>query len=139
LLGRRGFRQRIRRSQQIEIQPMVQSEEITAWEASKRGDMVTTLAIIDRGDATPNDVELLDDKGAEGRTPLYWACFLGHLELVQQELLARGGIDADGTCYIAVTSWEQADDQQDFMFNPEDNLFSDWVDGITKAEQASVL
>jgi hypothetical protein len=57
LLRRRGFRRRIRQSQQIEIQPMVQSEEITAWEASKRGDMLTTLAIIDGGDATPNDVE----------------------------------------------------------------------------------
>jgi hypothetical protein len=31
--------------------------------------MATTLAIIDKGDASPNDVELVDDEGAEGRTP----------------------------------------------------------------------
>jgi hypothetical protein len=101
-------------------------EEVTVWEAAKRGDMNTTLAIIDRGDATPNDVELLNG-GFQGRTPLYWSCFVGHVDLVR-ELLARGGIDADGTAYLAITSRETADDERDLMFNPDDNIYSDYVD-----------
>ena len=31
----------------------------TVWEAAKKGDMETVLALIDRGDATPNTVEIL--------------------------------------------------------------------------------
>ena len=106
---------------------------LTVWEASKRGDLETVLTLIDRGDATPNTVETLDDSrgaGGEeqlGRTPLYWACFGGHVELVR-ELLARGGVDADGTAYLAVTSRERANDNRDLMFDPDTNTFSDWVD-----------
>jgi hypothetical protein len=47
---------------------------LNVWEASKLGDVETTLAIIDSGAASPNDVELLYVKEAayraEGRTPL---------------------------------------------------------------------
>jgi hypothetical protein len=78
----------------------VAEDEITVWEAAKRGDMATSLRIIDQGDASANDVELVDDAlGTQGRTPLYWACFIGHVELVR-ELLARGGIDYDGSAVI---------------------------------------
>jgi hypothetical protein len=99
---------------------------ITVWEASKRGDLATTLAIIDAGWATPNDVELLDQE-RQGRTPLYWACFGGHVDLVR-ELLARGGKDIDGAAYLAVTTREKADDNRDLMFDPDTETYSDWVD-----------
>ena len=103
------------------------NDDIDVWEAAKRGDMETVLRIIDSGEASPNDVELLDEVGTQGRTPLYWACFIGHVELVR-ELLARGGIDYDGSAYLAVTSREKADDERDLMFNPDDEIYSDWVD-----------
>lgn len=123
---------------------VIDNDEVTVWEAAKRGDLETTLAIIDRGDATPNDVEILDQQtmnssststntsaiavaAAQGRTPLYWACFIGHVELVR-ELLVRGGIDYDGAAYLAVTSREKANDERDLLFNPDDNIFSDYVD-----------
>jgi Zinc finger, C3HC4 type (RING finger) len=105
-------------------------EELTVWEAAKKGDLIGTLTIIDRGDATPNDVEILDnDEKAKGRTPLYWACFVGHVELVR-ELLSRGGIDHDGTAYLAVSSRERANDDRDLMFNPDDNIYSDFIDYV---------
>ena len=113
------------------------------WEASKQGNMEVTLAIIDQGHATPNDVEQLtvvvtsssssvqDDSNqttaTHGRTPLYWACFGGHVDLVR-ELLARGGVDADGAAYLSVTTRERADDQRDLLFDPDTNTFSDFVD-----------
>jgi hypothetical protein len=99
---------------------------MTVWEAAKRGDLSTTLAIIDTGWATPNDVELLDQH-RQGRTPLYWACFGGHVELVR-ELLARGGKDSDGAAYLAVTTREKADDNRDLLFDPDTGTYSDWVD-----------
>jgi hypothetical protein len=45
-----------------------------------------------------------------------------------RELLARGGTDADGTAYVAVTSRETADDERDLMFNQDDNVFSNWIE-----------
>lgn len=115
-----------------------QSDETqTVWEAAKKGDLQGTLAIIDRGDATPNDVEILDNDKAEGRTPLYWACFVGHVELVR-ELLSRGGIDHDGTAYLAVSSRERANDERDLMFNPDDNIFSDFVDYVDTSSNCDI-
>jgi Zinc finger, C3HC4 type (RING finger) len=106
---------------------------LNVWEASKLGNMETTLAIIDSGAASPNDVELLDVKEtaykAEGRTPLYWACFGGHVELVR-ELLLRGGEDRDGAAYCAVTTREAANDQRDILFDPDTGVYSDFVDYI---------
>lgn len=85
------------------------------------------------GGATPNDVELFDSQLARadtvlhGRTPLYWACFGGHVELVR-ELLLRGGVDHDGAAYIAVTTRQGADNDQDILFDPDTGVFSDFVD-----------
>ena len=42
--------------------------------------------------------------------------------------MARGGVDADGAAYLAVTSRERANDDRDLMFDPDTNTFSDWVD-----------
>jgi hypothetical protein len=108
---------------------------LDVWEAAKRGDLETALAIIDRGGATPNDVELLDASdaksapahSAQGRTPLYWACFGGHVELVR-ELLLRGGVDHDGAAYCAVTSRQVANDHRDILFDPDTGVYSDFVD-----------
>jgi hypothetical protein len=104
---------------------------LDVWEAAKQGDLETTLEIIDRGGATPNDVEILaaDARSAasQGRTPLYWACFGGHVELVR-ELLLRGGADHDGAAYCAVTTRQVANDHRDIMFDPDTGVFSDFVD-----------
>lgn len=110
------------------------------WEAAKKGETEVVLTLIDRGDATPNDVEMLESTSVamqHGRTPLYWAVFGGHVELVR-ELLARGGVDADGTAYLAVTSREKADDNRDLMFDPDTGTYSDWVDYPTTTTSPQV-
>ncbi|KAL7580710.1 hypothetical protein ACA910_000995 [Epithemia clementina (nom. ined.)] len=119
---------------------------LSVWEAAKKGDLETVLALIDRGDATPNTVEILSGGGGfskdgnnedqAGRSPLYWACFGGHVELVR-ELLARGGVDTDGAAYLAVTSRERANDDRDLMFDPDTNTYSDWVDYATTEQDSS--
>jgi len=85
---------------------------MTVWEAAKKGDLETTLTIIDRGGATPNDVEEFPPSTSKKKqracTPLYWACFVGHVELVR-ELLVRGAIDSDGCAYQAVTGRDKND------------------------------
>ena len=87
------------------------------------------MDILDRGDAGPNDPEPLRLNGVnhDGRSPLYWACFGGHATLVR-ELLARGGVDDDGTCFIAVSSRAKADDDRDLFFDPDREIYSDYVD-----------
>jgi hypothetical protein len=104
---------------------------LDVWEAAKQGNLRTTLAIIDLGGTTPNDVEILDadarSASAQGRSPLYWAYFGGHVELVR-ELLLRGGVDHDGAAYLAVTTRQVADDHRDIMFDPDTGVFSDFVD-----------
>jgi Zinc finger, C3HC4 type (RING finger) len=97
--------------------------------------------LIDHGDATPNDLEILSHSSnishnssiaskqqmqQQGRSPLYWASFCGHTELVR-ELIARGGVDTDGSAYIAVTGRERADDNRDLYFDPDEGIFSDGI------------
>ena len=118
------------------LSPPPELNGMTVWEAAKKGDMETCLALVDSGLATPNQREIVGHGSSgsggggandEGRTPLYWACLVGHAELVR-ELLVRGGRDADGSAYLAVTSRAKADDNRDLLFDPDNNTFSDWVD-----------
>jgi Zinc finger, C3HC4 type (RING finger) len=123
---------------------------LTVWEAAKKGDIETCLALIDRGDAAPNDLEIISHSSnlsrnsnvnskqqqQHGRSPLYWAAFCGHAELVR-ELLARGGVDADGSAYLAVTSREKADDNRDLYFDPDEGIFSDGINYNSSSSSSS--
>jgi len=122
---------------------LLATKERTVWDCAKRGDVEGCLRLIVDGTATPNDPEPLELDGVAyaGRSALYWACFCGHTRLVEA-LLERGGRDDDGTCFLAVTSAERADDDRDILFDPDANLFSDNVDythpsSSTKAEASS--
>jgi ankyrin repeat protein len=127
---------------------------LTVWEAAKKGDLETCLALIDHGDATPNDLEIISHSSnvsrsssvnsntqqlqqqQHGRSPLYWASFCGHVELVR-ELLARGGVDADGSAYLAVTSRDKADDNRDLYFDPDEGIFSDGINYTSSSSSST--
>ena len=91
---------------------------------------------------TPNSLEPVpwgrDGATFTGRSVLYWACHGGHADLVEA-LLARGGVDHDGSAAIAVTtSAEAADDERDLLFDPDVGVYSDFVDyAVPRAREAA--
>lgn len=114
-------------SSDAEDEPIQEEENLepTIWELTKRGKVDAVVRLVDQGLASANDLEEIDGKA--GRSVLYHACFSGHPELVAA-LLARGAVDWDGTCELAVTGSERANDDLDLTFDPDENTYSDFVD-----------
>ncbi|KAJ8602883.1 hypothetical protein CTAYLR_009944 [Chrysophaeum taylorii] len=105
--------------------PAPQQEQQTVFACAKRGDVAGVVREIDARRAMANDVEEIE--GRAGRSLLYWACHGGHADLVAA-LLARGAWDWDKSCVVAVTGNERADDATDLVFDPDEQVFSDFVD-----------
>mmetsp|Transcript_18312 Transcript_18312/g.24160 ORF Transcript_18312/g.24160 Transcript_18312/m.24160 type:complete len:345 (-) Transcript_18312:460-1494(-) len=108
------------------LQNQMESVADNIWAAVRRGDLLAVQDFVDRQGVDPDLIEQIEGK-AEGRRPLYWACLCGHVDIVKF-LLSKGARDHDGSAYIAVTTNLAGDDNCDVYFDPDEGVYSDFVD-----------
>ncbi len=104
--------------QEEEPKEWLQDGYDSIWLASKRGDLETVRNFVENGEPV-NDVDDRDlseedenwlghlflccSRSTAGHTPLYWACFMGQVDVVRY-LLENGARDDDGECFQACGS-----------------------------------
>jgi hypothetical protein len=125
------------------------------WLAARRGDLDTLVTLVRNGGPLDEPEVFEHDQAGErahergaggggkavGRTPLYWACLCGHSEVVEW-LLRNGARDVDGSAFAAVTGSRPVrhqDDERDLVFDPDENIYSDFVERSAGAHVQSTL
>lgn len=135
----------------VNVEKDDEEDEDDVWLAARRGDLKTVMELVRNG-APLDEPEILEDVKSDnrikvngddllGRTPLYWACLCGHSELVEW-LLSNGARDTDGSAFAAVTGSKpvrHGDDERDLIFDPDENIYSDFVDRAADAHIRSTL
>lgn len=113
-------------------EPLVDDAD-TIWLAARRGDERAICSLAGKMEDINTLEPIVAGDYKSGRSALYWACLCGHLECVKT-LLDLGAVDADGSAFQAATCSEPVrakSDDRDILFDPDANMFSDFVDRVT--------